>query len=283
MGSGVRVESVRVVGRFRKDLGDVASLARSITAVGLLNPITITADGHLIAGQRRLEACRSLGWEFIPARVVDNLTDAAERLTAERDENTERKDMTVEELVRLGQALEALERPKAEARKAQAPGQPRGEKVSGDQLTTTEADGKTREVVGRALGMSGTTYQRAKTVVETADDATLPPHERQVAREALDEMNTTGNVNGSYEKARKVRDGRVGAPRQTVIADLKKQRRAIGRAAAQLTGLTLVLGQVGTIHPDITSEEAAQWVDDLSEARRVLEILIRRLKERTNA
>lgn len=49
--------------RYRKDLGDLRPLADSIAEVGLLHPIVVTAEGLLIAGQRRLEACRLLGWK----------------------------------------------------------------------------------------------------------------------------------------------------------------------------------------------------------------------------
>jgi ParB family chromosome partitioning protein len=48
----------------------------------------VTTDHTLIAGERRLAACTSLGWETIPARIVD-LDDP---LGAEIDENGERKD-----------------------------------------------------------------------------------------------------------------------------------------------------------------------------------------------
>lgn len=273
---------VRVDGRFRKDLGDIEKLARSIAEQGLINAITVTPSGRLLAGERRLRACQKLGWAQIPARIVEDLDSAALRLRVERDENTERKPMTPEELVRLGRALEELERPRAAARKAQAPGAPRGEKVSSGHLTGREEPAETRVVVGEALGMSGTTYVRAKTVVAAAEDTTLPADERAVAKQALAEMNATGNISGAFEKVRKVRDKRLNAPQARTIDDPKKQRRAITGAVANLSGTTHVLRQIDTIHTSITSEEAAQWVGDLSEARRVIEVLIKRLKERIN-
>lgn len=271
----VSIDWVRVDGRFRRDLGDVERLARSIAQQGLINAITVTPSGRLLAGERRLAACRVLGWKTIAARVVDSLDDAAARLRVERDENTERKPMTPEELVRLGQALEELERPKAAERKAS--GQFGSVHVNG-----TGERGETRQVVAEALGISATTYERAKTVVKAAADATLPAEDREQAQKALAEMNTTGLVNGAFEKVRKARDARLTTPRRTTVADLKKQRHAITAAAGTLAGISYGIRQIGDLHPDITSEEAAQWVDDLSEARRVIEVLIRRLKERTN-
>lgn len=126
----VSIESIRVVGRHRQDLGDLKSLADSIADVDLLNPITITADSRLIAGQRRLEACRLLGWGSVPVRIAANLDEAAALLRAERDENTERKDMVLSEKASLGAALYAIEEQAAKARMAEAgrsaaPGRPR--------------------------------------------------------------------------------------------------------------------------------------------------------------
>ena len=52
-------------------MGDVAGLADNIRDIGLLHPISISADGALLAGQRRLEACKLLGWTEIPVTVVE--------------------------------------------------------------------------------------------------------------------------------------------------------------------------------------------------------------------
>jgi ParB-like chromosome segregation protein Spo0J len=58
------------VGKHRKDL-DIAALAKSIAGPsGLLHPITVDANGNLLAGARRLAACKQLGWTKIPVRRV---------------------------------------------------------------------------------------------------------------------------------------------------------------------------------------------------------------------
>lgn len=272
----MHIEAIRAVGRYRKDLGDLDGLAKSIAAVGLLNPITITSDGQLITGQRRLEACRLLGRTEIECLIADDLDTAVQQLEAERDENTERKAMTPEELVHLGRALEELERPRAQERKAA------GQFGSGPE-TGTVVRGETAEVVGSALGISGTSYKRARAVVNAAYDESSSSDDREVARAALANMNATGNIVGNYDKIRKVRDIRLGAPTSPALMDAKKQRHALNSATANLSGIALALKRIGDLHPEITSEEAAQWVDDLSEARRVIEGLIKRLKERINA
>ncbi len=52
-----------------RDRRDVDCLAQSIATVGLINPITVDEAGRLIAGRHRLQACKNLGWNEIPAVV----------------------------------------------------------------------------------------------------------------------------------------------------------------------------------------------------------------------
>ena len=65
------VTDIIVGKRHRLDLGDIDALARSIAEVGLLHPIPIRPDCILIAGVRRLAACKTLGWQDIPVHVVE--------------------------------------------------------------------------------------------------------------------------------------------------------------------------------------------------------------------
>ena len=53
---------------------DLAELADSLREHGLVQPIVVRVQGdryQLIAGQRRLAAARRLGWERVPARVLE--------------------------------------------------------------------------------------------------------------------------------------------------------------------------------------------------------------------
>jgi ParB family transcriptional regulator, chromosome partitioning protein len=63
------VEDISVGERLRRDLGDIEALAASIEDIGLLNPITVDETGRLLAGARRLAACKLLGWEMVPVNV----------------------------------------------------------------------------------------------------------------------------------------------------------------------------------------------------------------------
>lgn len=87
--------------RIRKDAGDLTLLAASIQKVGLLNPIVVTDDYRLVAGFRRLSACRQLGWTEIEANVVPYKDNLLLLLDAEVEENLVRKDFTPEEIMAI--------------------------------------------------------------------------------------------------------------------------------------------------------------------------------------
>ncbi|MGI8578426.1 MAG: ParB N-terminal domain-containing protein [Nocardioidaceae bacterium] len=120
----MKLDSIRVGKRHRYDLGDIAGLAQSMQDLGQLQPIAVTPDGSLVAGERRIAAARSLGWTQVKVHVVADLHDAAALLRAERDENTCRKALLPTEEHALYVALLAIEQPKAKERQGR-PGQPR--------------------------------------------------------------------------------------------------------------------------------------------------------------
>jgi ParB family chromosome partitioning protein len=69
------VASIRVGDRHRRDLGDLDALTASIERDGLLQPITITPDGLLVCGARRLAAVRQLGWKTVNVWVRSAISD----------------------------------------------------------------------------------------------------------------------------------------------------------------------------------------------------------------
>lgn len=106
----VDINQIQVSKRVRKDLGDLTPLMDSLKRYGLLNPITITKDYKLIAGQRRLESARQLGWTTIDAVVMD-IKDPVARLEIELEENTQRSNFTELELLEGYKQLEKLRNP----------------------------------------------------------------------------------------------------------------------------------------------------------------------------
>lgn len=192
---GIRIADVKIGNRARKDLGDLTPLMASIGDLTLLQPIVITHERELIAGQRRLEACKRLGWEAIPAVVAEDITDAVDRVKAERDENTCRKDMTASELIELGKVIQEMERPKAEQRKAE--NRIAGRAPDGTFAVADRPNGNghekfdSREKAAEAVGMSTAMYSRLKQVHDAANDVELSDPERARAQTT---MNTIDRI-----------------------------------------------------------------------------------------
>lgn len=106
----VNINDIKIKKRVRHDLGDLEALKESLRTYGLLNPITINNKNELIAGERRLQAAKQLGWTNINAVVQNNLSDV-EELEMELEENNQRKDFTNEELLEGYKRLEKLRNP----------------------------------------------------------------------------------------------------------------------------------------------------------------------------
>ena len=94
--SQVPIDSIIVnrAARQRREPTGIEDLAASITRRGgLINPILVHRETlELIAGERRLLACRSLGWTSIPVQFEDEV-DERELKLLELEENTKRLDL----------------------------------------------------------------------------------------------------------------------------------------------------------------------------------------------
>lgn len=88
----MKIEEVKISeGRREVNQDKVKALSESIKELGLLNPITVNTDNTLIAGMHRIEACKLLGWDNIPANTI-NLSSLLAEL-AEIDENLIRNEL----------------------------------------------------------------------------------------------------------------------------------------------------------------------------------------------
>ena len=126
-------------GRRPVNLDGINELVRSISEIGLLNPITIDQEYTLVAGLHRLEAVKRLGWTEIECSVCT--LDALQTELAEIDENVVRTELPVIEygelLERRKEIYESLH-PETKAGQAQAAGMNRaiGNNVS-DKMSAT--------------------------------------------------------------------------------------------------------------------------------------------------
>jgi hypothetical protein len=67
----ILIQEIDIGDRIRKDVGDVSDLAISIKNNGLIHPISVTKNGKLVAGRRRIETFKKLGLEEIPFTITD--------------------------------------------------------------------------------------------------------------------------------------------------------------------------------------------------------------------
>jgi ParB family chromosome partitioning protein len=106
----VPIDSIKVKERIRRDMGDISALADSMRRFGQISPIVISRKNVLIAGGRRLEAARSLGWSEIDAVFAD-ISDKLAMLEYEVEENMQRRSFTHEEEENAIQKIHRLRNP----------------------------------------------------------------------------------------------------------------------------------------------------------------------------
>lgn len=156
---------------------NVEELVRSIAAVGLMNPITVTQNNTLIAGLHRLEAAKLLGWMEIECTVSD--ADGLQAELAEIDENFVRAGLSHRELgdllLRRKELYEVLH-PETQQ------GKRNGQTAKNDNLTLLKTKPFSEDTAEK-LGVSKRTVER---LVQTA--ANLTPEAKKVIREADDKI-----------------------------------------------------------------------------------------------
>ena len=174
----IKISEIKInPGRRDTQQRNVEELARSIAAVGLMNPVTVTQDNTLIAGLHRLEAAKLLGWTEIECTVSD--ADGLQAELAEIDENFVRAGLSHRELgdllLRRKELYEAIH---PETRQ----GQRNGQTAKNDKLTVLAAKPFSEDTADK-LGISKRTVER---LVQTA--ANLTPEAKKTIRDAGDKI-----------------------------------------------------------------------------------------------
>lgn len=111
----VPINKIHVDDRIRKDYGNIGELAEDIKCNGLINNIVVNKDYKLLAGERRLRACKSLGWNQVEVKMMDT-RDAEHELNVEISENENRKEFSKAERVDYMRRLFRIEQAKAKER-----------------------------------------------------------------------------------------------------------------------------------------------------------------------
>ena len=127
----------------------------------------------LLRGERRLEACRALGWETIPARVVGKLSEDELR-EIERHENTKRRDLdSYEQSLERLREIEAAGVEIEEEKPAQAgPVSAGGRGRRGGDREAARRTGLSRPEVARTASLGASLVRRDEVVA--ADEIAEP-------------------------------------------------------------------------------------------------------------
>ena len=171
----MKISKIKIGKRFRKELGDLETLKNSIKEIGLLQPIVIDENDNLIAGQRRLIACKEL--EMADIKV--NQIKIKNALRGEYDENVIRKQFLPTEMVAIKKAIEPFK--KKEAEKRMKSGRP----------SSKLDEGRTDEKIAKGFDIGKTTLNKAEQVVDFGD------------KELIKKMDDTNNVDRVYQEVKR--------------------------------------------------------------------------------
>ena len=201
------IDSITVGIRHRKQAGDIAALARSIEEVGLLQPITVTPDGVLVCGWRRLEAVRRLGWTTLKVWVRSGISDQLSHLLAQQDENEQRKPLTQLETAELYDEVKRLMA--EEGQRRQEASRFGGEGDSGgmngaEGPTAPRGSGDSRIQASRLITgtQSFARLEQINWIRRVANDPVQPESIRQFARNMLTEIDNDAPVEPAYKRVR---------------------------------------------------------------------------------
>ncbi len=219
-----QIDSIVVGRRHREDLGDIEALMRSITEVGLLQPVTITPDGVLVCGWRRLEAVRRLGWRTLRVWVRSGISDRLSELLAQQDENAMRKPLSPIEATALYLELKKLHAEDG-ARRQEATqfgsGAPYGEDgPAAHGAAPRRGDGDSRSQAAQTItgDRSYNRFERIAWLERVAANTSHPPSIRELADRALKEIEAGAPVMPGYSQVKAALE--VAATEETTPDDL---------------------------------------------------------------
>ncbi len=204
----MEIDDIVVGRRYREELGDMEDLKRSISELGLLQPIVVRkGTNELVAGYRRLKALKELGITSLAEGTHVNLVDIESLVLGEHDENICRKDFTISEKVAIFEAVKEEQLRIGMERQILAGARGPGDRAAGDQfgldgnehanVTGTGINrryGHARSHAAKVVGLHQNTLRKASEIVAAARKE--PRRYGHLVRE----MDLSGKVDPVFQK-----------------------------------------------------------------------------------
>lgn len=200
------VDSIWAGRRHREDYGDLDPLTESVAREGLLQPITITPDGMLICGARRLAAIRRLGWKTVNVWVRSGISSTLGQLLAEQDDNLLHKPLTRTEEAALYAELKSLMAEDAAGRQeaSRFTSNTQNPRSHGAATVAAPHTGDSRQQA--ALMVTGrnsyTSLERINELQRLTTDPAQSDELRAQAQAELDRIDAGGSITGAGQRIR---------------------------------------------------------------------------------
>jgi len=156
----VNTQYDKLVSKLSSD--EYESLKKSIKEDGLWMPILVNPDGEILDGHHRFKACLEL--EITPKHAIREFENKILEKKFVIECNLKRRQLNDFQKAELGIALMGIEEELAKQRQGNL-GKPRNEPLSSNELK-----GQSRDIIAHKIGMSGTTFERAKKIIESAPE-----------------------------------------------------------------------------------------------------------------
>lgn len=221
--------------RARADYGDVKGLADSIKEVGQLQPILVKWNKkkesyYLIAGNRRLNACKALAKKVLA--IVVKPKDELENLTMQLSENIQRKDFDQLEIA------EGLKRYKTIYEK-QHPETKKGADLKQGSKAAKKLEERAEKFVAKAAKVLGVAERSVYELLEVAD---LPDEDKEEANKA----GTTAERNKRVQEAkRKARTKRKEEKLKVKAEEKQKKAKQAEKKGAKVNAKDVKLPEAG--------------------------------------
>ena len=157
-----KISEVKLNSEYLRVDTDVSTLRKSVESIGLIHPVTINQEDELLAGARRFQAVKELGWDEIPVHVVDR--DALVQELISIDENLVRSPLNgleLEKVLNRGREIYETIHPaanKVDLSSEELSGEEKQEKLAREELdedsfaaVTAETTGLSKSVIQGAI------------------------------------------------------------------------------------------------------------------------------------